>query len=56
MFSQDITLITEFPGSNILLPTFLMGGKQDFQVEICFLLLLILNPGPGIRASVYVLR
>ena len=29
---QEITLITEFPGSNFLLPTFLKGGKWDFQV------------------------
>ena len=28
----EIALIAEFPGSNFLLLTFLMGGKQDFQV------------------------
>ena len=30
MFFQDITFITEFPGSNFLLPTLLTGGI--FQV------------------------
>ena len=29
---QEITFIPEFPGSNFLLPTFLTGGKWDFQV------------------------
>ena len=29
---QEITFITEFPGSNFLLPTFLAGGKWDFPV------------------------
>ena len=29
---QEITFITEFPGSKFLLPTFLTGGKWDFQV------------------------
>ena len=29
---QDITFISEFPGSNVLLPTFLTGGTWDFQV------------------------
>ena len=29
---QEITFTTEFPGSNFLLPTFLTGGKWDFQV------------------------
>ena len=32
LFFQEITFITEFPGSNFLLPTFLTGGKSDFQV------------------------
>ena len=32
LFFQEITFITEFPGSNFLLPTFLTGGKWDFQV------------------------
>ena len=29
---QEITFISEFPDSNFLLPTFLTGGKWDFQV------------------------
>ena len=29
---QEITFITEFPGSNFLIPRFLTGGKWDFQV------------------------
>ena len=29
---QEITFISEFPGSNFLLPTFLIGGKWYFQV------------------------
>ena len=32
LFFQEITLRKEFPGSNSLLPTFLTGGKWDFQV------------------------
>ena len=32
LFCQEITLFTEFPGSNLLLPMFLTGGKWDFQV------------------------
>ena len=44
LFFQEIIFIMEFPGSNFLLPTFLTGGKWDFQVEICYLLLLISNP------------
>ena len=32
LFFQKITFIKEFPGSNILLPSFLTGGKWDFQV------------------------
>ena len=31
LFFQEITFITQFPGSNFLLPTFLTGGKWDFQ-------------------------
>ena len=31
LFFQEITFIIEFPGSNFLLPTFLIGGKWDFQ-------------------------
>ena len=32
LFFQEITFITEFPGSNFLLPTCLTGGYWDFQV------------------------
>ena len=32
LFCQEITFITELPGSNFLLPRFLTGGKWDFQV------------------------
>ena len=32
LFFQEITFITEFPGSNFLLLTFLTGGKRDFHV------------------------
>ena len=32
LFFHKIAFITEFPGSNFLLPTFLTGGKWDFQV------------------------
>ena len=32
LFSQEINFITEFSGSNFLLPTFLTGSKWDFQV------------------------
>ena len=32
LFFQEITFRTEFPGSNFLLPTFLTGGKWDFEV------------------------
>ena len=31
-FQEFITFITEFPGSNLLLPRFFIGGKLDFQV------------------------
>ena len=32
MFFQEITSITEFPGSNCLLPTIQTGSNWDFQV------------------------
>ena len=32
LFFQEITFITELPGSNFLLSRFLTGGKWDFQV------------------------
>ena len=46
LFFQEITFITEFPGSNFLLPTFLTGVKWDFQVSN--LLLAIVNFEPCI--------
>ena len=33
LFFQEITLITEFSGSNFLLPAFLAGGKWGFPVR-----------------------
>ena len=44
MFFQEITFRTEFPGSNLLLPTFLTGGKWDF--EVANLLLVTVNFQP----------
>ena len=44
LFFQEITSITEFPGSNFLLPTFLIGGKWDFQVANLQLSTVISNP------------
>ena len=32
LFLQEITFITELPGSNFLLPMFLTGGKWNFWV------------------------
>ena len=32
LFFQENTFRTEFPGTNFLLPSFLTGGKWDFQV------------------------
>ena len=32
LFFQEITFLTEFRGSNFLLPTFLAGIKWDFLV------------------------
>ena len=32
LFFQEITFKKELPGSNFLLPSFLSGGKWDFQV------------------------
>ena len=32
LFFHEITFITEFPGSNFLLLTFLAGSKWDFPV------------------------
>ena len=44
VFFHEITFTKKLPGSNFLLPSNLTGGKWDFQVEICYLLLLISNP------------
>ena len=41
LFFQEITFITEFPGSNFLLPTFLAGSKWDFPVANLLLRTLI---------------
>ena len=46
---QEITLRTEFPGSNFLLPIFLTGGKLDFQVAN--LLLATVNFEPCSKGS-----
>ena len=51
MLFQEITSITEFPGSNFLLPTIYTGSNWDFQVGICYLLLLISNPVSSIEIS-----
>ena len=32
LFFQEITFTTDFRSSNFLLPTFVTGGKWDFQV------------------------
>ena len=32
LFLQEIIFITEFPGNNFFLPTFLAGSKWDFPV------------------------
>ena len=47
LFFQEITFITEFPGSNFLLSTFLKVANGIFTCrwQICYLLLLISNPG-----------
>ena len=39
LFFQEITFITELPGSNFLPPRFLTGGKWDFQVANLLLLI-----------------
>ena len=44
MFFQEITSITEFPGSNVLLTLFLTGGKLDFKVANLLLLSTLLLP------------
>ena len=49
LFFQEITFITEFPDSNLLLPTFLAGSKWDFPVAN--LLLATVNFEPWIRSD-----
>ena len=44
LFFQEITFITEFPSSNILLSAFLTGGKWGFQVAKLLFATLISNP------------
>ena len=52
MFFQEITSITEFPGSNFfLLPIILTVANGIFRWQICYLLLLISNPGKVERLS-----
>ena len=43
-YFPEITLIAEFPGRNLLLPTFSRGSKRDLPVVNLLLLLLFLNP------------
>ena len=45
LFFQEITFITEFPGSNFLLPRFLTSGKWDFQVANLLLATVNFHPG-----------
>ena len=47
VFFQEITFITEFPVSNVLLPTSLTGGKWDFQVAKLLLATVNFEPGTG---------
>ena len=51
LFLQEITSRTKFPSSNVLLPTFLTGGKWDFQVAN--LLLAIANFKPCICNRIF---
>ena len=44
LFFQEITFRTEFPGNNFLLPTFLTGGKRDFEVANLLLATVNLEP------------
>ena len=50
LFFQEITFITEFPGSNFLLPTFLADSQWDFLVAN--LLLATVNFEPCKKDSV----
>ena len=50
LFFQEITSITDVPGSNFLLPPFLTGGKWDFQEEN--LLLAMVNFKPELPLSI----
>ena len=47
-YFPEITLTTEFPGSNFMLPTLSIGSKQDFQVVT--LLLATVNFEPCINS------
>ena len=49
LFFQEITFITEFPGSNFLLPTLLTGGKWDFQVADLLLATVNFEPWCGLK-------
>ena len=51
LFFQEITFRTEFPGSNLLLPTFSTGDKWDF--EVADLLLATFNFEPWILCILY---
>ena len=44
MFFQEITSITEFPGSNFLLPTIQTGSKWDFLVANLLLTTVYFKP------------
>ena len=51
LFFQEITFITEFPDSNFLLPTFLTGGKWDFQVAELLLATVNFEPWDAFRGN-----
>ena len=50
LFIQEITFIAEFPVSNLLLPTFLVGSKWDFPVAN--LLLATANFEPWVNSNI----
>ena len=50
-YFPEITLTTEFPGRNFLLPTFLIGSKRDFQVA--YMPLATVNFKPWFHLHVY---
>ena len=47
LFFQEINLKKELPGSNFLLPSFLSGGKWDFQVANLLLATVNFEPCKG---------